>query len=584
MVKTEFQAAGSTAVTALSSKEYDSNTGLLRFSTDGEGTRTEYRYTAAGQQWKVIRDADGDKLQTEYGYDQQGQRIWEDTEGRRTYIRYDNNGHKIRVEQGGVATTYQYDSEGRVIRTVEGGAVHSASRVQEERVTEYRYDTGGNLTGKRIRSGADWAGTASSQTTLYRYDGAGQVVEKATGVGATTRYVYDSYGRVKYEINALNYVTKFAYDAANRVTHTTRFSRAVAHQANWTEATVTAAIGAAAATDRTTETRYDKDGRAVLSIDAQGYATGYEYDANGQVISTTRYHKPTSQKGWQSASASNRVSQSVYDGLGRLQYTIDTQGRVKERGYDNEGRITHTISYETDFTLADRSAASLGALKTHLSTEVQAGRIRAELSVYDQLGRLRFALDGDGFLVEFQYNRQSLKIRKKEYVDNQAVLKALNDVRSGQAAMTEYAVFLRLTESLQNLDDASAKLRAQLAELNNQQGRLNGLFSELSVLEREIASTNNANHDLGSSIDNANNRLTGLQKEVETELARHADLQKKINALSQEIAEHEAILKGQNSADVAAAQSVLNEAKKAPEYGQGRQGADGSCSAGPGQG
>lgn len=562
VIRTEFRAAGSSTSEILSKKEYDSKTGLLQFETNAEGTRTEVRYNAIGQQWKVIRDVNGEKLQTEYGYDKQGQQIWENTEGRRTYIRYDNNGRKVRVEQGGVATLYQYDATGKVIRMVEG-AVSGSERVLEERVTEYSYDESGNLLDKRIKSGSAWSGSESTQTTRYSYDGAGNVLEKATGVGATSRYVYDSLGRVKYEINALNYVTQFHYDAANRTTKTVRYGKAIAHQATWTEQTVSAAIKASAATDRSTEVRYDNEGRIAFEINGKGYATGYEYNANGQVIKTTRYHKPVTASNWNAASSSNRVSQSIYDAHGRLQYAIDAQGRISERGYDKEGRITHTIRYDTDFELVNRSASSINALKTHLSAEVEAGRVRAELSVYDQLGRKRFTLDGDGFLVEYQYNRQSLKIRKKEYVDDEAILKALNDVRKGQAAMTEYAVFLKLAESLQSLDNASVELKAQLSELNHQQGRISNLFKELSVLESQISATNNANHDLGISIENANNRLAGLQKEVEIELARHAELQKKIDELGAEIAEHEARLKGQNTEAVNAAKKAVDDAKAA---------------------
>ncbi|ELV8605544.1 RHS repeat protein, partial [Vibrio vulnificus] len=172
VVRTEFRAANSSTSEVLSSKEYDANTGLLRFETNAEGTRTEIRYNAIGKQWKVIRDANGEKLQTEYGYDSQGQRIWEDTEGQRTYVRYDNNGQKVRVEQGGIATTYQYDANGNVIRKVEG-VVSGANVVREERVTEYNYDTNANLLAKRIKSGSDWTGTGSSHITRYSYDGAG---------------------------------------------------------------------------------------------------------------------------------------------------------------------------------------------------------------------------------------------------------------------------------------------------------------------------------------------------------------------------------------------------------------------------
>ncbi|WP_217538288.1 DUF6531 domain-containing protein [Vibrio metschnikovii] len=561
VVRTEFRAADSSTSEVLSNKEYDANTGLLCFETNAEGTRTEIRYNAIGQQWKVIRDANGEKLQTEYGFDSQGQRIWEDTEGQRTYVRYDNNGQKVRVEQGGVATTYQYDVNGKVIRKVEG-AVSGANVVREERVTEFNYDANGNLLDKRVKSGSDWSGTASSHITRYSYDGAGNVLEKASGVGGVTRYVYDNLGRVKYEINALRYVTEFQYDNANNLTKTVRYNTAIANQSQWTESSVKGAIRTSSA-DRTTELKYNNEGRIAYEIDGKGYATGYTYDANGQVIRTTAYGKKVSESGWNSDSTEKRVSESIYDAKGRLQFTINVQGGITERGYDKEGRITHTISYDTEFTLASRSSASINALKSHLSAEVAAGKVRAELSVYDELGRKRFTLDADGYLVEYQYSRQSLKTRKREYVDNTAVLTALNDVRSGNANMTEYRIFVALAHSLQTLEGASVDLKGQLAELNRQQSRITSLFGELTRLEKQISETNNANHDLGISIEHANSRLAGLQKEVEIELARHASLQKTINELAAQIKAHEDRLKGQNTQAVNEAKAVLDSAKAA---------------------
>ncbi|WP_318468194.1 DUF6531 domain-containing protein [Photobacterium leiognathi] len=558
VIRTEFFAAGSNSAEVISQKEYDANTGLLRFETDAEGTRTEVRYNVIGQQWKIIRDANGEKIQTEYGYDSQGQRIWEDTEGQRTYIRYDNNGRKVHVEQGGHASTYQYDANGNVIRMVEG-AVSGSSKVHEERVTEYNYDSNNNLLDKRVKSGSDWAGTASSHTTRYSYDNSGNVIEKANGVGGVTRYVYDDLGRVQYEINALRYVTEFQYDDANRVTKTIRYNTAIANQAEWTEITVSDALRSSSS-DRISELRYDNEGRIAYEVDGKGYATGYAYDANGQVIQTTYFGNPVTENGWDSSN-NKRVSESIYDEKGRLQYSIDTQGRITERGYDSEGRITHTIKYDTEFKLVSRSSASINSLKSHLSAEVAAGNVRAELSVYDQLGRKRFALDADGYLVEYQYNRQSQKTRKREYIDNKAVLSALNDVRSGNKNINEYQVFVALVHSLQTLESAPAELQAQLSELNYQQGRITELFSELTTLEKEIAETNNANHDLGISIETANKRLADLQKEVEVELTRHAELQRKINELEIEIEYHENRLKAENATVVDNARNTLDNAR-----------------------
>ncbi|WP_157999961.1 hypothetical protein, partial [Vibrio coralliilyticus] len=178
-----------------------------------------------------------------------------------------------------------------------------------------------------------------------------------------------------------------------------------------------------------TRHQYDEAGRLAFDIDGLNYATGYEYDAAHRVIRTTRYANPVTGGEWLTASAGNRVSESVYDAQGRLRFTISEKGEVSERGYDPMGRVTHTIRYDQSVALADRSEASVAAFKAKLVQEVQAGRVRSELSVFDALGRVRFELDGEGYLVEYHYNRHSEKSRKKEYVNNQALQAALEAVR-----------------------------------------------------------------------------------------------------------------------------------------------------------
>ncbi|QIJ84745.1 LysM peptidoglycan-binding domain-containing protein [Vibrio coralliilyticus OCN008] len=450
MTRTTFLAHGEDQPHTLSTNEYDAQTGLLTFSTNAEGTRTEYRYDALGRQWKVIQDADGEKLQTTYAYNADGQRISENREGRVTTLRYDTQGRKIWTEQGGVATEFIYGLNGQVIKQVEG-ALEANGQVQQERVTEYDRDVTGQVLEKRVRSGEDWSGRDSLRSVSYRYNAAGQVTEKQTGQGGIARTVYDELGRVQFEINALNYVTAYEYDAANRITKTTRYAKALPILTVWTADKVTHALSGSA---RTTEHRYDEAGRLAFDIDGLGYATGYEYDAANRVIRTTRYAKPVTDTSWLTASADNRVSESIYDAHGRLRFTISEKGQVSERAYDVMGCITHTIRYDQSVTLEDRSEASLSAFKSQLAQEVTAGRVRSELSVFDALGRLRFELDGEGYLVEYQYTRHSEQARKKVYVENDSLKREFMLLKANNADYQAEKTFLDGYVQTQDEEDA----------------------------------------------------------------------------------------------------------------------------------
>ncbi|WP_231870136.1 hypothetical protein [Grimontia celer] len=568
VTRTEFKAAGSDTAETLTTNTYHADTGLLHFTVDSEGGKTEYTYKDNGLQWQVIQHVDDITLTMEYGYDSQNRTIWRNSEGRVTTLRYDSHNREIHTELGGVATTYRYDANGQVLRSVEGKVIDSTDttpeRVLEERVTEYGYDAQQNLTHKVVKSGADWDQTQSVRTTEYRYNGAGQVTEKITGNGAVTRYTYDGRGRVVHEVNALNYVTEYDYDVNDRVTQTTRYAHAIEAPRVWTKfLTGKEADKVADSTkDRVTKTQYDKDGRITYEIDGAGYATGYTYNANGQVLTTTQYHKPTAEAGWNQTSTANRTTHSLYDGKGQLRFTVSPNGQVSERRYDGEGRVTQTLRYGETVSLT-AALTDTQALSEHLKTQLANDTVRSEMTVYDTLGRKRFTLDGDGYLIEYQYNRHSEVATKKEYVNNSAIKNAIISVRNGDSDIKDYAVFQQALDTLGGIEDASAELKAKLDELNAQQARIDALNAELETLEQDIASTDAANHALGVDINDAATRIDNLYLEVREEAAYQENLKQDILTLRQEIETKEDELRVQYAEELATAQSAADTASAA---------------------
>ncbi|WP_231870128.1 hypothetical protein [Grimontia celer] len=542
----------------------------MHFTVDSEGGKTEYRYKDNGLQWQVIQHVDDITLTTEYGYDSQNRIIWRNSEGRVTTVRYDSHNREIHTELGGVATTYRYDANGKVLRSVEGEVIAAtdtaAARVLEERVTEYGYDAQQNLTHKVVKSGADWDQTQSVRTTEYRYNGAGQVTEKITGNGAVTRYTYDGRGRVVHEVNALNYVTEYDYDVNDRVTQTTRYAHAIEAPRTWTAfLTGKEAEKVADSTkDRVTKTQYDKDGRITYEIDGAGYATGYTYNANGQVLTTTQYHKPTTEAGWNQASAANRTTHSLYDGKGQLRFTVSPNGQVSERRYDGEGRVTQTLRYGETVSLT-AALTDTNALSEHLKTQLANETVRSEMTVYDTLGRKRFTLDGDGYLIEYQYNRHSEVATKKEYVNNSAIKNAIISVRNGDSVLSDYGVFQQALDTLGGIEDAAEYLQERLNEVNEQQARIDSLNADILALEQDIAATDAENHTLGIDINDAANRIDSLYLEVREEAAYQETLKQDILALRQEIAEKENALRAEYSEELAAARAAVGVANNAYE-------------------
>lgn len=422
------------------------------------------------------------------------------------------------------------------------------------------------MTHKVVKSGADWDQTQSVRTTEYRYNYAGQVTEKITGNGAVTRYTYDGRGRVVHEVNALNYVTEYHYDVTNQVVKTIRYANAIDLPRKMTAFLTGQEIKKVADStqDRVTRTQYDKDGRITYEIDGAGYATGYTYNANGQVTQTTQYHLPTTDAGWSQTSAANRTTHSLYDGKGQLRFTVSPKGQVSERRYDGEGRITQTLRYGETVHLT-AALMDTEALSEHLKTQLANETVRSEMTVYDVLGRKRFTLDGDGYLVEYQYNRHSEVATKKEYVNNTTIKNAIITVRDGDSDIKDYAVFQQALDTLVGIEDAAQYLKDRLSELNEQQVRIDSLNAELAQLELDIASTDAANHALGVDINATATRIDDLYLEVKEEAAYQENLKQDILALRQEIAEKENALRAEYGDELAAARAAVGVANNAHE-------------------
>ncbi|MEZ8236655.1 hypothetical protein AB6C62_24485 [Vibrio splendidus] len=411
-----------------------------------------------------------------------------------------------------------------------------------------------------MSSGKDWAGAVSRRSVSYRYNVAGQVVEKQTGSGGIARTLYDELGRVQFDINALNYATSYEYDAANRKIQTTRYAKAIAPMNAWT---VKSVVDALSGSGRVTEHRYDESGRLAFDIDGLNYATGYEYDAANRVIRTTRYAKPVTDSDWLTASPNNRVSESIYDEKGQLRFSISETGAVTERGYDVMGRVTHTIRYDQSVSLQGRSEAEVAAFKAALSQEVQAGRVRSELSVFDVLGRLVFEMDGEGYLVEYQYNRHSEKTRQKVYVNNEALSVALEVVRQQDSTLEDGAAIRLALSRLASADIVSDKLNQQLATLSDQQARIDNMKQSLAELSSGIARTHAENGVLGDQLSRATQRLNRLYQEASLEAARQGALAQDIASLQAEVREKEQSLVGEYEVTLTQARTAKQSAQRA---------------------
>ncbi|MCE2597316.1 hypothetical protein K6Y31_21315, partial [Motilimonas cestriensis] len=141
--------------------------------------------------------------------------------------------------------------------------------------------------------------------------------------------------------------------------------------------------------------------------------------------------------------------------------------------------------------------------------------------------------------VEYQYNRLSQTVRKREYIDNQAVSKALQEVQAGQTEQSLYESFVELAAALQGMGEANLELNEQLSELNEQQKRVDDLLVALNELSQGIAQSETESVRLDKELGTSTAKLVNLQGQVQDEVVRYNRLKSTVEGLSAKVREYE---------------------------------------------
>lgn len=430
----------------LESRSYDA-AGREVTNTDGRGIVTRFAYDAANRVLtRTVDDATGGlKLVTTYGYDGQG-RVTSVTEpsGRVTATDYDTDGRikTVTVDPAGLnlRTGYTYDLEGRTLTVTEGQGSSTP------RSTEYRYDT----LGRRTDEIQDPTGLALR--TQYRYDAAGNLTRRIDASGKSTWYVYDADNRQRWSVDGAGDVIETNYDAEGRVNFTRGYTQRVTTTGFGdilASVTVTAD-----AKDRIERTVYDRDGRGVYSIDGAGTVTERSFDADNRVtrvrtyalgISNVAYASPADVADALSAagnptapSAADRVNWITYDQRGRTAFTVDGVGAVVGMQYDGAGNVVSRTVYAR--LRPTGQPMDLGSLAAWASNAANQDPLRDQTTRYwyDGAGRVRFTLDGEGFLTERRYNDAGRQTNEIVYWDKPSIAAGatLAAVTTAAAALT----------------------------------------------------------------------------------------------------------------------------------------------------
>jgi YD repeat-containing protein len=399
---------------------YDITSRVLSKTIDPTGLNlvTNYRYDAQGRQ---IWTQDANNVWTRMDYDAKGQltKVVTDpanipttnTSGVVTGTTVNSTGLNL-------TTSYTYTARGKKLTVIEGDGSASA------RTTQYVYDKLGRLTSSIVDPGTGKLNlttkyvydavdnvvmrTVANNSTVYTYNSENRVSVSVDNLGYPTRYDYDGNGNL---IKTRIYANKADFGVGGSLL------TLQASPANTGFSLVESSD------DHIMRYAYDKDNRLTYTTDADGYVTRNEYDANGNVVKHTRYYAQAtavSETGGiptvQSSFYDDHVEQTVYDAANRAIYSIDAENYMTANSYDANGNVVSSTRYANVVvgTLATNTPPQILATAGTGNYVITSSKDQLTRYSYDKANRRIFSMEAAGSVTQYDYDKlgQTLKVTR----------------------------------------------------------------------------------------------------------------------------------------------------------------------------
>lgn len=382
--------------------------GHLRYQISPEGFVTEYRYTTYGQ------------LQYSIEYPEHAYTVSATTP---TEAQMDAWRNAITDRSSTKIKLYSYDARGNQTAVLDYGYANldgSASTAEGYSRTYFTYDQSGRLISRYLQGEA---------AETFVYDGLDRIVASTGIAGGTSTFVFNDAATTTTVTTASGYVSTSTYNKAGELlseTHSGSYdvtgTSTNKYDKNGRLRQSTDALG------YSNYYLYDNAGRKIADINHNGDVVEYRYDANNNVIATTRFTNVLTAAQLATLSNPDSVvemstirpaahsydiwSWSVYNAAGQIVQSIDGDGGVAAFEYDASGRLVKTTSYY--------NKVSAAALKTTPPTTAVAVTANAAIddisrNFYNRNGQMIGALDGEGYLSEVIYDKAGQKIEEVAY-------------------------------------------------------------------------------------------------------------------------------------------------------------------------
>ena len=351
----------------------DPNGNSLTFSSNGitHSAGKGIMFNRDGEK-RIVAVTDPLGYRVQYEYDFYGDLVRvTDQEGNVTKFIYDSNHYLLDIIDplGNRGVRCEYDADGRLVRQIDA----------DGKVINYDHDLAGQQEVITDRLG---------NTTIYKYDDRGNVVESIDALGNPTSYTYDENDNELTKTDALGNTETFTYDANNNLLSS---EDPLGNVTTYTYDDQNRMLTTTDPFGNTTSSTYDASGLLESVTRPSGTTTTYEYDPAGNLISTT------DDKG-------NNIT-SQYSSAGHLTRQSDSEGNLSTYSYDANG---NPLAYSSTGTNAQGETVTVTVTKVYDSmnraiqtTDQDGDTIFTE---YNALGQKSAVIDENGDRTAFEYD------------------------------------------------------------------------------------------------------------------------------------------------------------------------------------
>lgn len=375
---------------------------------DAAGRTTRYFFNEKGEN-TTIEGAEGYKKN--YRYDAVGRLIWqEEAEGQTIAYSLDAMGRilsETRDPEGlALEKRYTFDALGRQLTMQDPGGL----------IQRFTYNDQGFL--ESVCTDPD----GLQLLTTFTYDRAGHLLRKTlhnpTGKDRITAYTWDELGRCVSTVEDPDneaLTTHYTYDAMDNLVKMTNPAGNETHYI------------------------YDNKNQRIFQIEATGQVTESRYDVNGNNTHTIKYAKNLTDSipdtdnnllALLQADSNDQWQINVFDDHNRLALSFDAEGYATSYTYDLVGNLHKTIRYAKPVPMKDLQAGRFSI--------PSAEEARQTFYFYNDLNKLRFTVDGMGYVKEHQWNKAGLCIKTIAYANRLSHFPATSNTKIFQESLISH--------------------------------------------------------------------------------------------------------------------------------------------------